>query len=107
MTQPLVRPVATRVVKPEWAARVVSPAYDSLRPDDRVKLMEVDPYVFLHVTRSPGDATQGMDPTEVTEGNAKALEWLIDEGVFTEVRAPAFYLYRLRKDDHEQSRNRW
>ncbi len=99
----LVRRVATRLVKPEWAARVVSPAYDSVRPNDRAELMARDPYVFLHVTRSPGDVTDGSSPTEVTEQNAAALQWLLDEGVFTEVRPPAFYAYRLQSGDHCQT----
>lgn len=102
MTQRLVRPVATRIVKPEWAERVVSPAYDSVRPSDRAALMADDPYVFLHVTRSPGDADDGASPEEVTEQNAQALEWLLSEGVFTEVLPPSLYLYRLRLGGHEQ-----
>lgn len=102
MTVPLVRPVATRVVRPEWAARVVSPAYDSVRPQDRALLMERDPYVFLHVTRSPGDADDGATPDEVTEQNAAALDWLLSQEVFSELHEPGFYLYRLRTGDHEQ-----
>ncbi len=103
MTTPLVRPVATRVVRPEWAKRVVSPAYDAVRPQERAELMERDPYVFLHVTRSPGDAGDGATPDEVTEQNAAALDWLLDQDVFTDVRPPSFYVYRLRTSDHEQT----
>ncbi len=103
MTQGLVRRVATRLVKPEWAARVVSPAYDAVRPAQRAELMAQDPYVFLHVTRSPGDATDGSSVEEVTEQNAAALDWLLSEGVFTEVRPPALYVYRLQSGDHHQS----
>lgn len=102
MIERLVRPVATRLVRPEWATRVVSPAYDSVRPVDRAALMARDPYVFLHVTRSPGDAEDGATPEEVTEQNAQALEWLLGEGVFTELLSPSLYLYRLSIDDHEQ-----
>ena len=42
--------VSAKLVKPEWAERVVSPAYDMLRATEREKLMDEDPYVFLHVT---------------------------------------------------------
>ncbi|MGI9624024.1 MAG: DUF1015 family protein [Acidimicrobiales bacterium] len=99
---PLVRRVATRLVKPEWAERVVSPAYDAMRPEQRAQLMAEDPYVFLHVTRSPGDASGISVEGDVTELNAAALEWLLSEGVFTDVQSPALYLYRLRRGDHEQ-----
>ncbi len=106
---PLLRPVATRLVRPEWATRVVSPAYDAVRPQRRRELMESDPYVFLHVTRSPGDS---IDPdsgrpiesdAEVTEANAAALDRLLAADVFTDVAQPGLYLYRLRKGDHTQT----
>lgn len=103
MTEPLVHPVATRLVLPQWADRVVSPAYDALRPDGRVELMANDPFVFLHVTRSPGDGDDDASPAEVTEQNAQALDRLIAEPVFSEVKAPALYLYRLATGDHEQT----
>jgi uncharacterized protein (DUF1015 family) len=106
---PLLRPVATRLVRPEWATRVVSPAYDAVRPERRRELMDSDPYVFLHVTRSPGDS---VDPDtgrpiethdEVTEANAAALDRLLAADVFTDVAPPGLYLYRLTKDDHVQT----
>jgi uncharacterized protein (DUF1015 family) len=87
---------------------VVSPAYDSVRSERRRELMESDPYVFLHVTRSPGDS---VDPEtgrpieshdEVTEANAAALERLYAADVFTEVAPPGLFLYRLTKGDHTQ-----
>ena len=42
--------VSAKLVKPNWAERVVSPAYDMLRASERDKLMQEDPFVFLHVT---------------------------------------------------------
>lgn len=102
MTAPLVRPVATRLVRPQWATRVVSPAYDSVRPQDRAVLMANDPYVFLHVTRSPGDSPNGATPSEVTEQNAAALDWLLQQDVFSDLRAPQLYLYRLWTAEHQQ-----
>ena len=47
--------VEAQLVRQEWAERVVSPAYDALRPEQRFDVMKKDPYVFLHVTRSFGD----------------------------------------------------
>ncbi|MFV2038764.1 MAG: DUF1015 family protein [Acidimicrobiales bacterium] len=102
MTVPFVQPVVTRLVKPDWAARVVSPAYDSVRPEGRRELMDRDPYVFLHVTRSPGDVGDGLSPERVTDQNAQALEWLLAEGVFGELREAGMYLYRLSTEDHSQ-----
>lgn len=96
----LVRRVRARLVEQDWAERVVSPAYDAMRPEQRADLMAEDPYVFLHVTRSPvGD----QDPDEVNEENAKALEWLVDQEVFSEVHPPGMFAYRLRTATHEQT----
>ena len=39
--------VSAKLVKPEWAERVVSPAYDMLRATEREKLMDEDPYLSL------------------------------------------------------------
>ena len=54
MDKALLKRVKARIVQPEWAERVVSPAYDVLRPFEREKLMDQDPYVFLHVTSAKG-----------------------------------------------------
>ncbi len=99
---PLIRPVATRLVRPEWATRVVSPAYDSLRPGNRKALMEDDPFVFLHVTRSPGD-DETLSAEELGEANAEALQRLLDADLFTEVRPAGLYLYQLRYRGHVQT----
>ena len=98
--KPLVKRVRARLVEPDWADRVVSPAYDAMRPDQRLALMDEDPYVFLHVTRSP---VEGEDPDEVNERNAASLERLLREQVFSDVRDPGMYVYRLRTATHEQT----
>ena len=98
--KPLVRRVRARLVEQQWAHRVVSPAYDAMRPEQRTDLMAEDPYVFLHVTRSP---VAGDDPDEVNEQNAQALEWLVDQQVFSEVRPAGMFAYRLRTETHEQT----
>lgn len=102
---PILRPVTTRLVRPEWATRVVSPAYDSVRSDERRALMERDPYVFLHVTRSPGDgvpAGETETADEANEANAAALERLLAADVFGPVRPAGLYAYRLATGDHVQ-----
>lgn len=98
--KPLVRRVRARLVEQAWANRVVSPAYDAMRPDQRAELMADDPYVFLHVTKSPAGSD---DPEVVNEENARALEWLLDQQVFSDVHPAAMFVYRLRTADHEQT----
>ena len=83
--------VSAKLVKPNWAERVVSPAYDMLRASERDKLMQEDPFVFLHVTSSHTSKT-GKDRTKL---NKKALKRLLDAGVYSENQDPSLYLYRL------------
>lgn len=100
MTEQLVAPVAARLVRPQWAPRVVSPAYDSMGSGDRAALMDADPLVFLHVTRSA--AGSGLTEAEALDANAAALDRLLKADVFTDVQPPALYVYRLRSGGHAQ-----
>ncbi|MDG1844983.1 MAG: DUF1015 family protein [Acidimicrobiales bacterium] len=103
MTSALLQRVQARLVRPEWAERVVSPAYDMLRPQQRHELMEKDPYVFLHVTRSLGDDQRQTISEEVSVSNAEALIRLLEADVYEQVRDPSLYLYQLRSGDHQQT----
>ncbi len=98
MSDQFLQRVAARIVLPEWAERVVSPAYDVLRPFERQKIMERDPYVFLHVTSSTGSE----DKESRTIANAAALERLYDVGAYSEPIQPCLYLYRLVLNGHQQ-----
>lgn len=88
-------------MQPEWATRVVSPAYDSLTAEQRHELMEREPHVFLHVTRS-ASPHHDKGPSEILNDNAAALDRLLEADVFGPVRTPALYLYRLVSGDHQQ-----
>ena len=90
--------VSAKLVKPNWAERVVSPAYDMLRASERDKLMQEDPFVFLHVTSSH-TSKKGKDRTKL---NKKALKRLLDAGVYSRKQDPSLYLYRLFYEGHEQ-----
>jgi uncharacterized protein (DUF1015 family) len=96
-------PTLARLVRPEWATRVVSPASDALGPDRRRALMDEDPLVFLHVTRSPEDFEGRLSAEEVLARNADALRRLLDADVYGALEGPGIWLYRLRTDDHEQT----
>ena len=98
MDKALLQRVKARIVQPEWAERVVSPAYDVLRPFEREKLMEQDPYVFLHVTSAKG--TESKETR--TDANAAALERLYEAGAYSDIVEPSLYLYKLVLNGHEQ-----
>ncbi|MBL93620.1 MAG: hypothetical protein CMH56_17600 [Myxococcales bacterium] len=103
MESGLLSRVEAQLVRQEWAERVVSPAYDALRPEQRFEVMEKDPYVFLHVTRSFGDDESEKTAEEVSESNAAALSRLLSENIYEKVRSPSLYLYQLRSGDHKQT----
>ena len=91
--------VSAKLVKPEWAERVVSPAYDMLRATEREKLMDEDPYVFLHVT----SAKSSLPVESRTAANNEALKRLFDAGAYSQTLNSALYLYRLTYEGHRQT----
>ncbi|MPY93788.1 MAG: DUF1015 family protein [Acidimicrobiia bacterium] len=95
----VLRPTTAQVVRPEWAASVVGPAYDSLRPAERRQLAAANPTSFFNVVRSPAD--EDADGGGVLDAAADALEGLLAScyGDPTE----ALFLYRLRSAHHEQA----
>lgn len=98
MNDTLLQRIETRIVLPQWAERVVSPAYDVLRPFEREELMEQDPYVFLHVT----SAKSGHSGSTRTDANAEALERLYKVGAYSQKAEASLYLYKLVLNGHEQ-----
>jgi uncharacterized protein (DUF1015 family) len=98
-------PFPARIVRAEWADHVVSPMHDALSREERAAVLAERPNSWLHVSRTPEDATDGeeVDPEALDEANAAALKRLLDAGLFEEFPEPALYVYRLRSDDHEQT----
>ena len=91
--------VSAKLVKPEWAERVVSPAYDMLRRAEREKLMDEDPYVFLHVT----SAKSSLSAEKRSAANIEALKRLFDAGAYSDTLNSALYLYKLSYEGHQQT----
>lgn len=98
-------PFPARIVRAEWAEHVVSPMHDALSREERAAILAARPYSWLHVSRTPDDASDGqdVDPEALDEANAAALARLLDAGLYEEFPEPALYVYRLRSDDHEQT----
>lgn len=101
----ILEPFPARIVRAEWAEQVVSPMHDVLSREERAAIIAERPYSWLHVSRTPDDAANGqeVDPAALDEANAAALTRLLEAGLFEEFAEPAFYVYRLRSRDHEQT----
>ena len=95
----LLNKVSAKLVKKEWAERVVSPAYDMLRTAEREKVMKEDPYVFLHVTSAKSTFTEKSR----TDANKAALKRLLKAGVYSDEDSPSLYLYKLSYEGHQQT----
>lgn len=93
----VLEPFAGWLVKPEWADRVISRAYDNLTPGQRRSIARENPYSYVNVTRSSEDLLDdehlSLDNL-VTQG-AAALTRLLDAEVFAPTGRRALYLYRL------------
>ena len=98
-------PFPARIVRAEWAEHVVSPMHDALSREERAAILAARPYSWLHVSRTPDDASddQDVDAEALDEANAAALDRLLDAGLYEEFPEPALYVYRLRSDEHEQT----
>ena len=96
-TEPMLAPFKGWLVKPEWADRVISRAYDNLTAGQRRSIVRENPYSYVNVTRSNldrvGDEHLSLNRL-VTQG-AAALSRLLDAEVFAPTGRRAVYLYRL------------
>jgi uncharacterized protein (DUF1015 family) len=100
-----ITPIDAYIVHPDFAERVVGPAYDVLSPDERRNLADGNPLSFLNVTRSAGDLPPDdtQDPARVQQESAARLRRMIEDGVFEPSGRPAFYVYRLSTREHAQT----
>ncbi|MCY4295183.1 MAG: DUF1015 family protein [Acidimicrobiaceae bacterium] len=95
--EPLLAPYAGWLVKPEWAERVVSRAYDNLTAGQRRTIIEANPYSYVNVTRSSEDMIGDDDLSiyRLVASGADALTRLMDAAVFAPIGRAALHLYRL------------
>ena len=98
-------PVTGYVVKQSRVNEVVSPAYDSLSPEERHSYAGLNPLNFLNTMRSAEEYPQGRAPgfDDLLKINAHNLQMLRDAEVFSPISQPGFFIYRLSTDDHSQT----
>ncbi len=92
------------LVNPDEVGTVVTPAYDAMTPDERRKFAEANPGNYVNVMRTLEEFdNSGPDLKEILQHNQLHLNRLLQSGAFLATPAPAYYLYRLRSDRHEQT----
>ena len=95
--EPVLAPFAGWLVKPEWADRVISRAYDNLTPGQRRSISRENPYSYVNVTRSSEDLLDDevLSLESLVQQGAAALTRLLDADVFAPTGRRSLYLYRL------------
>ncbi len=98
-------PFAGWLVKPEWADRVISRAYDNLTPEQRRSIAAGNPYSYVNVTRSSEDLADNEDfsLTRLVSSGSAALSRLLAAEVFLPTGRPAVYLYRMSHERGAQT----
>ncbi len=95
-------PVEAAVVDEVWAADVIGPAYDALRPTERRRLADTNPDSFFNVIRAPLDYGDDPVPVDLVDRNRAALDRLLATGRYRAPGAARLFAYRLRSVDHSQ-----
>lgn len=93
-----VRPFRASIVRPEWAARVVSPMHDSLTLEELAAIKSTNPDSFLHVTRRAGDPGESDDPQIAASEGTAALDRLLAMDAFRDLPEPSMFVYRIETE---------
>ncbi|MDY7105290.1 MAG: DUF1015 family protein [Actinomycetota bacterium] len=98
----MLRPIPAAVVRPAWAERVVSPAYDAITPDERDAHVRSNRDSFLAVTVSPHDESSDAEVEAALAAGEEALARLLAADAWEPPSGPAYHLYELRVGEHRQ-----
>jgi uncharacterized protein (DUF1015 family) len=101
---PLIRPFAALRPASRFAAEVAAPPYDVLTSDEARARAAGKPASFLHISKPEIDLAAGIDPYSpaVYAKAAENLTRMLDQGVLTRDRRPAYYAWRMTMGSHVQ-----
>ena len=101
----MLRPFRALRPRPETASAVIAPPYDVVSVDEARELAADRPASFLHISRPEIDLEAGADPHSdaAYARGARNLATLVDDGTLVRESVPAYYVYRLRQGNHEQT----
>ena len=90
---------------PELADRVAALPYDVMSSDEARRMVDGNPYSFLHVDKAEIDLAADIDlyDQRVYEKARQTLGEMIAEGVFMEETKPCYYIYRQIMGDRAQT----
>ena len=92
----VVRPFKAVRPAPALAEKVAALPYDVMNSEEARRMVEGNPYSFLHVDKAEIDLDPATDlyDTRVYEKARENLDRMIAEGVFVQDEAPCLYIYK-------------
>ena len=102
---PVIKAFDGYLVNPKRARDIVSPAYDSVSPEQRRQFADAHPENFINTMRLQEDFPADAQPThdQLLQGNKAQLQQLLGNGAFDKLTQPGMFIYRLGTGDHVQT----
>ena len=93
------------LVNAACATQVVSPAYDSVSPEQRRQFAELNPHNFLNTMRLLEDFPADAQPSQaqLLATNKACLDKLLNDGSFEKLSQSCLFVYQLGNDEHVQT----
>jgi len=93
---PVIKPFKALKPEPELVTKVASPPYDVLNTEEARRLVDNNPYSFLHVNKAEIDLDSSIDHYDqiVYEKASENLNKLIKERVYLQDEQEKIYIYR-------------
>ena len=101
---PRIKAFNSYLVKADRAINVVSPAYDSVSPEQRREFAEANPENFINTMRLQEDFPEARKPTykQLLGSNKERLTHLLGNGSYEALHQPCMFLYQLGSGEHIQ-----
>ncbi len=90
---------------PEYASKVAALPYDVMNSEEAAKMVEGNPYSFLHVDKAEIDLPKGTDlySEQVYLKARENLDKLVSEGICKQDEEEKFYIYRQIMNGRSQT----
>ena len=100
-----VRPFAALRPSRQYASAVIAPPYDVVNELEARALVRERPYSFLRISRPEVEFPSGTDPytDTVYAKAAENFQKLKNLGVLVRDPKPAYYVYQIQTDNHQQT----
>lgn len=89
----------------QYAKNVAALPYDVMNSEEARKMVEGNPYSFLHIDKAEIDLPVGTDlyAPEVYQKAKENLDRMVQEGIFDQDLLPNLYIYRLTMNGKSQT----